>query len=144
MSAVHPTLRLWCSVLVVLVICGIVGCGAYLRLGTTVIEEFPSPDGNWDAVLMVRNGGAMTGYATVVSVNSDNWLARQIALVLPTAVFSADDNNMAISWGDRGQINVKVRWATATQLVVAYPKNARVFRQEPTVHSVNIQYVVSE
>jgi len=86
----------------------------------------------------------MTGYATIVSVNSDNWLARQLALVWPTAVFSADDNGMAISWGDRGQINVKVRWVTGTQLVVTYPKQARVFRREPRVHSVNVQYVVSE
>jgi hypothetical protein len=80
MSAIRRTVRLWCSVVVLLVMCVIVGCGAYLRLGTTFIQEFPSPDGNWDAVLMVRNGGAMTGYATVVSVNGDYWLARQFAL----------------------------------------------------------------
>ena len=144
MSAIRRTVRLWCSVVVLLVMCVIVGCGTYLRLGTTFIQEFPSPDGNWDAVLMVRNGGAMTGYATVVSVNGDYWLARQFALVWPTAVFAVDDNGGKISWGDRGQINVKVRWVTGTQLVVTYPKQARVLRQEPRVHSVKVQYLVSE
>jgi hypothetical protein len=144
MSAIRRTLCLGCSVVVLLVMCVIVGCGAYLRLGTTFIQEFPSPDGNWDAVLMVRNGGAMTGYATVVSVNRDYWLARQFALVWPTAVFVVDDNAGKISWGDRGQINVKVRWVTGTQLVVSYPKQAGVLRQEPRAHSVNVQYLVSE
>jgi hypothetical protein len=138
------TLRLFFSILVLLLLCGFVACSAYLRLGTTLISEFPSPDGNWDAVLMVRNGGAMTGYATVVSVNRDYWLARQFALVWPTAVFVVDDNAGKISWGDRGQINVKVRWVTGTQLVVSYPKQAGVLRQEPRAHSVNVQYLVSE
>ena len=56
-----------------------VGCIAYVRLGTTVIANIPSPNGKWDAVLMVRNGGAMTGYATAIALVSNNWISRQIA-----------------------------------------------------------------
>ena len=48
---------------------------------------------------MVRNGGAMTGYATVISlVRNKNWVARQAALFWPRAVFAADDNDGAVSW----------------------------------------------
>ncbi len=42
----------------------------------------------------------------------------------------ADDNKGAISSGGRGQINVEPHWETSTELVVAYPEKARVFKQE--------------
>jgi hypothetical protein len=114
-------------------------------LGTTVVGDFPSADGKWNAVLMVRNGGAMTGYATVISlVRNKNWVARQAALFWPRAVFAADDNDGAVSWGNKGQIKLDVRWASNTQLIVAYPEKARVFKQERNFHSLNVQYVVSK
>jgi hypothetical protein len=37
-----------------------------------------------------------------------------------------------------------VRWASNTQLIVAYPEKARVFKQERNFHSLNVQYVVSK
>jgi len=139
------TLRLWCAVLASVLLFGLVGCAAYVRMGTTVVGDFASPEGKWDAVLMVRNGGAMTGYATVISlVRNKNWVARQAALFWPRAVFAADDNGGAVSWGDKGQIKLEVRWASNTQLIVAYPEKARVFKQERNFHSLNVQYVVSK
>jgi len=136
-------LRFWCSVLGLILLFGIVGCIAYVRFGTTVIGNFPSPDGKFDAVLMVRNGGAMTGYATVVSLVSNNWISRQVSAFRLEHVFVADDNKGAISSGGRGQINVEPHWETSTELVVAYPEKARVFKQESRSHSVNVRYAVS-
>lgn len=78
---------------------------------------------------MVRNGGAMTGYSTAVSVVSANWIARQLALFAlyrPVHVFVADDNDGAVAWGSHGQLDVKVRWASTTDLIVTYPEKARV------------------
>jgi hypothetical protein len=113
-------------------------------MGTTRIEDFASPDGKLDAIVIVRNGGAMTGFATMVSVCDDNWVGRQAALFWPRVVFAADDNDGAVSWGEKGQIKLDLRWVSNTQLIVAYPEKARVLRQERSLRSVSIQSVVSE
>ena len=115
-----------------------------MRYGTTVIGDFLSPDGKWDALLLVRNGGAMTGYATQISiVEGGNRFARQVALFRASPVFVVDDNDGTVRWGDRGQLNLKLDWTSGTQLVVTYPERARVFRQEPAFRSVRIRYFPS-
>lgn len=139
--------RLGCVIVSLLVLCGIASCGAYVRFGTTVIEDFPSPDAKYVAVLLVRNGGAMTGYATAISVVRANWLARELALwalYRPAHVFVADDNNGKVACGSQGQINVKVRWASTAKLVVTYPDKTRILRAQPRVDSVDIRYALSE
>ena len=143
-SSAKSTLRLFSSILVLLLLCGFVGCAAYLRLGTTQIGHFASPDGRRDAIVMVRNGGAMTGFATVVSVSDANWVARQAALFWPRVVFAADDNNGAVSLGDKGQIKLNVRWVSNTELIVGYPEKARILRQGRNLYAVSIQSVVSK
>ncbi len=61
-------LRWWCfaTALSALLVFGL--CAAYLGMGTSVVGDFVSPDGTFDAVLMVRNGGAATGYSTGISL----------------------------------------------------------------------------
>lgn len=75
----------------------VAGCATYIRLGTTVIGDFVSPDGVHDAVLMVRNGGAASGYSTGISiVRAHAPLARELALLRGGMnVFVADDNDGA-------------------------------------------------
>ena len=141
------SLRLWCAVLASLLLFGMVGCTAYVRWGTTVVGDFLSPDERWDAVLIVRNGGAMTGYATAISVVRANWLARELALCAlyrPVHVFVADDNDGEVPWGSQGQINVKVRWTSPAELFVTYPAETRVLRADSKVNSVTIRYAPSE
>jgi hypothetical protein len=89
---------------------------------------------------MVRNGGAMTGYATGISLVHRNLLARQLALINGPNVFVVDDNDGAVPWGDRGQINVKVSWLSNTQLLVQYPAKARALRQDTSHRSTTIRY----
>lgn len=117
-----------------------VGCSAYIRLGTTVIGDFVSPDGVYDAVLMVRNGGAATGYSTGLSVVSRGSVARQFAFVSRVNLFIIDDNDGAVRWGDRGQLDVRVRWLSNTQLLIQYPAKARVFKKETSYQSTTVQY----
>ena len=137
----------WCLAIVLLSLCGFGACGAYVRMGTTVVADFVSPDGRWDAVLMVRNGGAMTGYSTAISITKANWVARQLALYAlyrPVHVFVADDNNGQVVVGSQGQMDVKVRWASTTELIVAYPDRARVARKDSNFKSVSIRYIPSQ
>jgi hypothetical protein len=120
------------------------GCSAYVRLGTKVIGDFVSPDGVHDAVLIVRNGGAATGYSTGISlVPVRNPLARQLALIRGMNLFVVDDNDGAVRWGDRGQLDVKINWVSNTQLLVQYPAKARVFKQEASYQSTTVRYVPS-
>ena len=120
------------------------GCSAYLRLGTRVIGDFVSPDGRHDAVLMVRNGGAATGYSTGISLVSSNPLARQLALMKRTNLFVVDDNDGAVRWGDRGQLDVRISWTSNSQLLVQYPAKARVYKQERSYQSTTVQYAQSQ
>jgi hypothetical protein len=150
MDALHEMMarRIWrgCFVIVLLSVCVLGACSAYVRMGTTVIADSVSPDGKWDAVLLVRNGGAMTGYSTAISITRANWVARQsalFALYRPVHVFVADDNDGQVVSGSQGQIDVKVRWASTTELVVACPAMARVARADSKFQSVNIRYVPS-
>jgi hypothetical protein len=115
--------------------------GGYLRLATTVIGDFVSPDGMHDAVLMVRNGGAAAGYSTDVSlVRAHDPLARQIALFKSGALFVIDDNDGAVRWGDRGQLDVKIKWVSNTRLIIQYPARARVFKQKTSCQSTTVRY----
>jgi hypothetical protein len=120
------------------------GCSAYVRLGTRVVGDFASPDGAHEALLMVRNGGAATGYSTGVSLISRNPLTRQLALIRRMNLFVIDDNDGAVRWGDRGQLHVKVSWLSNTQLLVQYPAKARVFKQETYHQSTTVQYAPSQ
>lgn len=143
--ALGKELRLWGSVIAVVLLAILGGCCVYIRSGTDVIKEVVSPDGYWDAVLMVRNGGAMTSYATVVAVvSAGNPAARQLALFWPTSIFVADANDGAVRLGHRGQLDVKVSWVSTTQLVVTYPEKAFVYRREPKFKSVDVQYIALE
>jgi hypothetical protein len=137
----------WCFAIALLAMCGLAACSAYVRMGTVVIADFVSPDKRWDAILMVRNDGAMTDYSTVVSVVRTNWIARQLALYAlyrPVHVFVADDNDGVVTWGNQGLIDVKVRWASTTELVVTYPEKSRISRKDPNFQSVSIRYVPSQ
>lgn len=114
---------------------------AYMRAATDVMEDVNSPDGKWDALLMVRNGGGMTGFSTQVSVVSrSNRVARAIAICSPGNVFIADDDHGAIPIDLAGRMQVKVTWASEAELVIAYPLRARVFKQETQFRSLKIKY----
>jgi hypothetical protein len=122
------------------------GCAGYLRLGTTVVTDVVSPDEKWDALITVRNGGAMTGYATAISmVSAHNPIARQAALFGASHVlFVLDDNDGAVQVGELGQLNVGAKWTSAASLIVTYPHKARILRQNSSFRSLSIHYVPSE
>jgi len=117
------------------------GVAAYIGKETTVLGDFVSPDRTLDAVVMVRNGGAMTGYATAVSlVRASNPFARELALIERPNIFVVDDNDGAVRWGDRGQLDLRLTWVSNNQLLIQYPSKARVFKQVASFQTATIRY----
>jgi len=133
----------WFFVVVLCALLIVGGCSAYLSRGTRVIGDFVSPDGTHDAVLMVRNCGALTGYSTGISLVSHNPLTRQMALIKLMNLFVIDDNDGAVRLGVHGQIEVKIIWLSNSQLLVEYPAKARVYKQETSYQSTTVRYAAS-
>jgi hypothetical protein len=130
-------------VLAVLIICAAVWIGpfALVRSGTEVVGDVLSPDGKWDVVLMVRNGGATTDFSTQLSViPAVGRLSREIALGRPGNVFIADGNHGAVAVNDRGFMHVDVVWQSPNLVLVTFPPSARVFKQERRFHSIIVKY----
>jgi hypothetical protein len=111
------------------------------KTGDDRYRRFCIADGTHDAVLTVRNGGAAAGYSTDVSlVHAQIPLARQIALLESGDLFVIDDNDGAVRWGDRGQLDVKVRWVSNNELLVQFPSKARVFKEVTSYESTTVRY----
>ncbi len=91
---------------------------------------------------MVRNGGAETGYSTAISiVRAGNPLTRQFALIARPNLFSADDNDGLVRWGNRGQLDIKVNWVSSSHLLIRYPAKTRLYKQVTSYRSVTVQYL---
>ena len=76
-----------------LILCGLLAAyGPHVRPGTDVIRNAVSPDGKMGAVLVVRDAGAVTDDAAMVSLNVDNWFARHLAVFWPAAVFTVSEH----------------------------------------------------
>ena len=144
MDLKQKTLRIVFGSLLVLavmaVVCLVAGL-AFLKSATQVVADIPSPDGKWDAMLMERNGGAMTDYSTQVSiVPAASRLARGIAIVRAGNVFVADGDHGAVAVDGNGLMTVRVTWASGSELVIAYPPKVRVFKQRTRFQSLTIRY----
>ena len=105
---------------------------ALVRSGTEVVGDVLSPDGKWDVVLMVRNGGATTDYSTQLSViPAVGRLSRELpSRPSPGNVLIADGNHGAVAVNDRGFMHVDVVWQSPNLVVITFPPSARVFKQE--------------
>jgi hypothetical protein len=114
---------------------------AFVKSATNVVGDVFSPDGKWDVMLMVRNGGATTDFSTQLSiVPAGSRLARETAICRPGNVFVADGNNGAVSVDHRGLMPVNVVWESGTQLRITYPPNAHVFKREQHFQMLTINY----
>ena len=128
-------------VLAAAIFCGLVGCAAYLRSATTVVQDYVSPDGKREAIVLVVNGGGMTGYTTALSiVDAHSKLAREFAIMRGRRDFLIDDNDGVVRWGAKGEIDLNVRWLSDTAVLITYPKKARVIQQRDKDGEVAISY----
>lgn len=116
----------------------LVGCYFLLDAGCVneILYAEKSPDGSLEAVVFQRACGATTDFSTQVSIFR-SWLPRGNS---SGNIFVADTDHGKAPSGPGGGPDVKTRWASEKELVVAYPGMARVFRSEPGWGTVKITY----
>lgn len=96
-----------------------------------VLWEVAGPSENRAAIVFERSCGATTGVSRQVSVVKGFGKRGKSA----GNVFAADSDHGAVP-----DMAVTVRWTAPDQLVIRYPAQARVFRQESRVDGVRIAY----
>lgn len=134
-------------------IVGIAGGGALLAVGSFFayakgcdagtficadqdVGRYPSPDGNIEVRVYVRDCGATTTWATHATVTRKRKLFPNIS----TLVFVADGNHGVAPQGPGYGPEVRVRWLDDNKLVVAHHKDAAVHRSTSEVDGVAIEY----
>jgi len=90
----------------------------------TVLEEKPSPDGERNIIVFSRDCGATTGFSTQGTI-----LKR--GQQLPNQA----GNTFVIDHG-----GAKVAWESKGVLLVVFERGARIFKQEPAVAGVTVEY----
>ncbi len=107
---------------------GPVGCSSLCE--NTIVQQFPSPDGQLRAVLFNRDCGATTaGDASHVVILS----IRDSLPEDPDCAFSADCNHGTVPHEPWGGPKVEVTWSGNRELQIKYHPNARLFRAEKLV-----------
>lgn len=101
-----------------------------------IITEMPSPSGTRKAVVFQRDCGATTGFSTQVSVLP----AREELPPDGGNVFVADDDHGQAPSGPGGGPAVEVVWLREERLLIRHHPLARVFRSEPSVGNVVVEY----
>jgi hypothetical protein len=104
--------------------------------GNTVLQDVPSPDGRWHAVVFARNCGATTGFSTQVSLLNGSRTATGSG-----NVFVADSDHGKVPSGPGGGPVVLANWIDARTLRIRYDTGARVFRQDTRHDDLKLQYL---
>ncbi|WP_152997766.1 hypothetical protein ACNFJ7_12910 [Sphingomonas sp. HT-1] len=126
-----------------LLLCGVLilpsGCGRDSLCSSETLHVARDPGSNRIAVTSVRNCGATSDYATVVSIRraSDS----------PSAaidVFVADSDHGAAADAGGGAVWTSVAWVAPGKLSVARASKARVFKQLSSAKGANITYKASD
>jgi hypothetical protein len=113
------------------------GCGTCENV---IVSELSSPDHQQRAVIFVRSCGATTAYGTNVSViGSSERLPDDRGNVLVI-----DDDHGRVRAGDKGSLPVVLKWTASNEVVVEYPRDARVFRAESNAGRIHIQYTKTD
>jgi hypothetical protein len=123
------------AVAVPVILAGAFGALFWAKAVRTV-ASFDSPAGTWRATVRVINPGGFGGYTTHIVV------ARAHSL-LPSRqdkVFVADDAQGTVALGKSGELPVSLRWEGDNRLLVSYPAQARVYRQETQLGPLSIAY----
>ena len=122
-----------------LVSASLIGCTGGL-CSNDIIGTYPSPSGNTQAVVFVRNCGATTQYGTNVSILlSGDKLgdeAGNVFLVTTAPVSPAVPRNSI------GGPQVDVKWLRGDTLTIAYPAGVEIRRQVVVERGIPIRYVI--
>ncbi|WP_168847834.1 hypothetical protein [Sphingomonas sp. S2M10] len=115
------------------------GCGTDALCSSETLHVARDIGGDRVAVTSVRNCGATSDYATVISVGRAT--EPQAAA---TEIFVADSDHGAALDGGGGAIWTSVVWSAPGKLSVAYASKARVFKQLPSAKGAEIRFKASD
>lgn len=105
---------------------------------STTVRTLASPDGQRRAVLLVRDCGATTGFAThlalVRAFDPDPESANVLVL---------DTDHGRAPWNEDGSVPVGLTWLDGVNLRVEYPQTARSFLRREYVDGISIRYEAS-
>ena len=112
------------------------GFGIGMEAENTFVFESLSPDGNLKAVVFERNAGATTDFSTQLSILRSN------------EAYSGDAGNALIADSDHGKSpiaswggpEIRVKWQATNKLLIEHHIRARIFRAEPKIENVQIEY----
>lgn len=87
----------------------------------------------------------MTGYVTGVSiVDTHSKLLREFSILRGRRDFVIDDNDGAVRWRARGNIDLQLEWRSNAELVITYPRKARIIQQRNQDGDIAIRYLAME
>ena len=101
-----------------------------------LVGEHLSPDGQYKAVLFVRDCGATTGFSTQVSLLRSDELVKNGSGNL----FIADTDHGKIPSGQKGGPEVRIVWEGSKDIYIVHHENARVFKAEKKINGINVNY----
>lgn len=99
--------------------------------GNRLVSDMKSPTGTQHAVVFERDCGATTDFSFQVSILPD----REVLHNGGGNVFVADGNH-----GKVQSMYVRTRWSGPRELVISYPRDARLFRRESRAGDTAIVY----
>jgi hypothetical protein len=101
-----------------------------------IVEQIEAPDGSRTAVLVVRDCGATTDYASLVAIiRPDTKVPRNRGIV-----FSADSGHDTAIAQPNNALYIDVSWRDATHLHIAYDSRVRVFKHDTRFEGIQIDY----
>lgn len=101
-----------------------------------LVGEHLSPDGQYKAVIFIRDCGATTGFSTQVSLLRSNMQLKNGSGNL----FIADSDHGKIPSNPKGGPEVKIVWQGSKDLYIVHHKQARVFKAENKFNGINVNY----
>lgn len=101
-----------------------------------IISTYPSPKGDYKAIIFSRDCGATTDFNTQISIlDKGEELADDGG-----NTFIADTDHGAVPAASWGGPDVNVIWSGESNLLISYDPKTRVFKKEHIVHGVKIAF----
>jgi hypothetical protein len=111
------------------------GCGEFAGCANSIVRQYPSPSGDFEATLFQHDCGATTAFASHVSIIPSGGAASGSG-----NAFVADTDHGAATAGPWGGPDIEVEWQGPDRIVIRYAENARIFKREAEVLGVSIAY----
>ena len=140
------TLKIFLSIIGISIIGFVIFIGIILNntfgvdnmCGSNLVESKLSPNGKLKVLVFSVNCGAISDFATQISIVESDYKLRDNDV---GNIFSADsDHGIAKMNESREIIELKTKWLNNQAIEIEYPENARIFNREENKDGVKITY----